>query len=32
MNKIYQGIVLKVVPYKESDAIINILNKEEGYE
>ena len=30
MSEIYQGIILKVVPYKESDAIITLLNKEEG--
>ena len=31
MNKIYQGIILKVVPYKESDAIITLLTKDEGF-
>ena len=30
MNKIYHGIIIKVVPYKESDAIISLLTKEEG--
>lgn len=30
MSAIYQGIILKVVPYKESDAIITLLNKNEG--
>ena len=30
MQKIYQGIVLKSVPYKESDAIITLLTKEYG--
>lgn len=30
MQKIYQGIILKSVPYKESDAIITLLTKEEG--
>ena len=28
MQKIYQGIILKSVPYKESDAIITLLTKE----
>ena len=31
MSKIYQGIILKVVPYKESDAIVTLLTKEEGF-
>lgn len=31
MGKIYQGIVLKVVPYKEVDAIVTLLTKEEGF-
>ena len=30
MQKIYQGIILKSVPYKESDVIITLLTKEEG--
>lgn len=31
MSDIYQGIILKVVPYKESDAIITLLTKNEGH-
>lgn len=30
MSKIYKGIITKVVPYKESDAIITLLTKDEG--
>ena len=30
MNKIYHGIIIKVVPYKESDAIVSLLTKDEG--
>lgn len=30
MQKIYQGIILKSVPYKESDAIITLLTKTDG--
>lgn len=31
MSDIYQGIIIKVVPYKESDAIITLFNKEKGF-
>lgn len=31
MSDIYKGIVLKSIPYKESDAIVTILNKENGF-
>ena len=30
MQEIYNGIILKSVPYKESDAIITLLTKDEG--